>query len=103
MNKMLDTALAKYGSSGVAIGAFIMVVVIINAFLKNQKEAREDNERANEKFVEALGKLTTSTDQNSFISQELLTFMRGLNGRLSVITRDKLDQADKIIKNNKRK
>lgn len=77
--------LAKYGTSGVALGALIMIFMMIKTFLKHIQDAADKHEKAYQR-------LSGSIDKNTKVTDETYRFLKNLNGSFKKVVKDKLEQ-----------
>lgn len=111
--EQIPAELAKYGSTGVVLGALILVGWLVNKFLmaqgqqrdfatnamKHMEEIHAEGQRA---MAKAVDKVTTATNKNTkaidkltSVSTEQHNFLKNLNGRLSDVIVEKLDKQAK--------
>lgn len=82
---MIETELAKYGITGVAIALAILVGWVIRQFLQFTKDAMADASRRNEHLAEIVRK-------NTQITEQTYEFLKLLNGKLAKTVKSKIKE-----------
>ncbi len=95
---MIPEELAKYGATGIALGALILIGWLIKMFLDRQRCAEEEHQKFMTNIMrmnrDSYRDLKKSVDKSTKATSEMHDFLKNLNGKFKKAYKEKCEEAN---------